>query len=123
MQSLAYDLVNGDDLRSLPPHVRKATLTFITTSTTALDHPDVQLVQDHCKGTAMWSRLLLLRGLLGCGLLLHTLMERRWRVNFGLLHGEDATKRTRLAVPYVAKDVPSQRADFGHPGLSWGLSE
>lgn len=116
VQAVARDVVDGDDLRSLPPDVREAAFTFITTSTSTLDSSDIDLVRSHCQNTIFWPRLLLLRGLLGYGLLLHTLMDRRWRVNFGLMREEDATKRTMLAVPYVAKDIPSQRADFGHPG-------
>ncbi|KDQ10207.1 hypothetical protein BOTBODRAFT_36481 [Botryobasidium botryosum FD-172 SS1] len=122
VQAVASDLVGGDDFRSLPLRIREAALTFITTSTTTLDSHKIQLVHSRCRGTNVWSRLLLLRGLLGYGLLLHTLMERRWRVNFGLLQGEDTLKRTRLAVPYVAKDIPSQRADFGHPDVALVLT-
>ncbi|KDQ10210.1 hypothetical protein BOTBODRAFT_178408 [Botryobasidium botryosum FD-172 SS1] len=122
MQAVACDLVGGDDLRGLPLPVREATFTFITSPTATLNNSEIRLVYEYCKDTILWPRLLLLRGLLGHGLLRHTLMERRWRVNFGLLQGEDATKRTRLAVPYVAKDIPSQRADFGHPDVALVLT-
>ncbi|KDQ19218.1 hypothetical protein BOTBODRAFT_184299 [Botryobasidium botryosum FD-172 SS1] len=122
VQAVARELVSGDDLRSLPLPVREATFSFITTSTATLDESSIRLVYNHCRNTTIWPRLLLLRGLLGHGLLLHTLMDRRWRVNFGLLHGEDGDKRTSLAVPYVAKDVPSQRADFGHPDVALVLT-
>ena len=71
----------------------------------------VQLVKE-CFGS-MWSGLLLLRGLLANGILLFAFRERRWRVDYGL-----APTRTMLAVPYRAKDVPAQRAEFGHPDIA-----
>ncbi|KAI6118443.1 hypothetical protein F5141DRAFT_999967 [Pisolithus sp. B1] len=74
---------------------------------------DVQMTRDCCEGTTMWMILLHLRGLLASGILLLSLMERRWRVGYGL-----APPRTMLAVPYRAKDVPAPRAEFGHPDVA-----
>ena len=62
--------------------------------------------------TPLWAGLLLLRGLFANGILLFAFSERRWRVDYGL-----APTRTMLAVPYRAKDVPAQRAEFGHPDI------
>jgi hypothetical protein len=73
----------------------------------------VQLVKDYSQQTPVWGGLLLLRGLLTSGILLYVLRERRWRVDYGL-----APARTMLAVPYRAKDVPAQRAEFGHPDMA-----
>ncbi|KAI6110733.1 hypothetical protein EDD17DRAFT_1828231 [Pisolithus thermaeus] len=73
---------------------------------------EVQTIRDYCGGTVMWMALLHLRGLLASGILLYALMERRWRVGYGL-----APSRTMLAVPYRAKDVPAPRAEFGHPDV------
>ncbi|KAI6138914.1 hypothetical protein BKA82DRAFT_4230067 [Pisolithus tinctorius] len=61
----------------------------------------------------MWMSLLHLRGLLASGILSFALMERRWRVGYGL-----APPRTMLAVPYRAKDIPAPRAEFGHPDVA-----
>ncbi|KAI6009773.1 hypothetical protein BKA83DRAFT_4632007 [Pisolithus microcarpus] len=74
---------------------------------------DVQMIRDYCEGTTMWMDLLHIRGLLASGILLFSLMERRWRVGYGL-----APWRTMLAVPYRAKDVPAPRAEFGHPDVA-----
>ena len=74
---------------------------------------NVQLVKDYSQQTPMWGGLLLLRGLLATGILLYAFRERRWRVDYGL-----APMRTMLAVPYRAKDVPAQRAEFGHPDIA-----
>jgi hypothetical protein len=73
----------------------------------------VQLVKDYSQKTPVWGGLLLLRGLLATGILLYAFRERRWRVDYGL-----APMRTMLAVPFRAKDVPSQRAEFGHPDIA-----
>jgi hypothetical protein len=60
----------------------------------------------------MWETILLLRGLLAQGVLSYALGARRYRVDYGL-----APERSMLAVPYLAKDVPSLRAEFGHPDV------
>jgi len=57
--------------------------------------------------------VLLLRGLLGHGVLLTVLKEKRWRVDYGL-----DVSRSMLAVPYRAKDIPSPRAEFGHTDVA-----
>ncbi|KAL0576778.1 hypothetical protein V5O48_005205 [Marasmius crinis-equi] len=59
-----------------------------------------------------WKTILLLRGLLGQGLLAHVL-TKRWRVDYGL-----DLSRSLLAIPYRAKDVPSLRSEFGHPDVA-----
>ncbi|KAI6041744.1 hypothetical protein EDC04DRAFT_3139543 [Pisolithus marmoratus] len=94
---------------------RRAERTAIRHFITRIDvaSSEVQLLQDYCGGTAMWMTLLHLRGLLASGILLFALMERRWRVGYGL-----APSRTMLAVPYRAKDVPALRAEFGHPDVA-----
>ena len=56
--------------------------------------------------------ILLLRGLLAGGILLHNLREKRWLVDYGF----DPT-RSMLAVPYRVKDSPAPRAEFGHPEM------
>ncbi|KAI6041743.1 hypothetical protein EDC04DRAFT_2980494 [Pisolithus marmoratus] len=73
----------------------------------------VRIIRNYCGGTTLWMTLLYLRGLLAYGILLFALMERRWRVGYGL-----APSRTMLAVPYRAKDVPALRAEFGHPDVA-----
>jgi hypothetical protein len=59
---------------------------------------------------AMVLALLLLRGLFAAGVLSFAFSQKRWRVNYGL----DLT-RTKLAVPYNAKDSPTARSEFSHP--------
>lgn len=96
-----------------PP--RPAVNRFITQM--QVDQHDLHLVEEYCKGSATWSGLLLLRGLFVHGLLVYVMKERRWRVDYG-----PDPRRTMLAVPYRAKDVPSPRAEFGHPDVAISLT-
>ncbi|KAH9169113.1 hypothetical protein EDB89DRAFT_1908861 [Lactarius sanguifluus] len=104
-------------LAVLSPSIREATRRFITQKEVSVE--DHQLIGSHCSGTSLWSGILLLRGLLvdGEGILGYVLKERRWRVDYGL-----DPSRTLLAVPYRAKDVPSLRAEFGHPDVAIALT-
>ncbi|KAH7882701.1 hypothetical protein F5I97DRAFT_1984211, partial [Phlebopus sp. FC_14] len=95
----------------LSSRLRKAIKAFISVTDVGL--PDIQMVKDHSQGDNLWRGLLLLRGLLASGIIQFALKERRWRVDYGL-----APSRTMLAVPYRAKDVPSLRAEFGHPDIA-----
>ena len=96
--------------QQLPPDLRNAIRSFISCQN--VPPATVRLVKDYAQQT-LWSGLLLLRGLLATGILLFAFTERRWRVDYGL-----APPRTMLAVPYRAKDVPAQRAEFGHPDVA-----
>ncbi|KAI9441026.1 hypothetical protein H4582DRAFT_1516312 [Lactarius indigo] len=104
-------------LAVLSPPIREATRRFITQKRVSVE--DNQLIKSHCSRTSLWSGILLLRGLLvdGEGILGYILKERRWRVDYGL-----DPSRTLLAVPYRAKDVPSLRAEFGHPDVAIALT-
>ncbi|KAI0290847.1 hypothetical protein B0F90DRAFT_1913825 [Multifurca ochricompacta] len=104
-------------LTILPPPVREATRRFITQK--RVSDEDRSLIHSHCSGTSLWNGILLLRGLLmdGEGILYYVLKARRWRVDYGL-----DSSRTLLAVPYRAKDVPSLRAEFGHPDVAITLT-
>ncbi|KAJ1300148.1 hypothetical protein OPQ81_011901 [Rhizoctonia solani] len=57
--------------------------------------------------------LLLVRGLLVSGILVFALKHKHYRVDYGL-----HLNRSLLAVPYRAKDLPSLRAEFGHPDVA-----
>ena len=97
--------------QQLPPNLRNAIRSFI--SCQDVPPAKLRLVKDYSQQTPLWGGLLLLRGLLATGILLFAFRERRWRVDYGL-----APTRTMLAVPYRAKDVPAQRAEFGHPDVA-----
>ncbi|KAG1750373.1 uncharacterized protein EDB91DRAFT_1243950 [Suillus paluster] len=119
VQWIAQDVISGAlenlsfDQASF--HVKQAVCQFIATE--ELSNECISLVEDRYRGTTVWPGLLVLRGLLACGILVYALKERRWRVDYGL-----APKRTMLAVPFRAKDMPSLRAEFGHPDVAVTLT-
>ena len=80
-------------------------------------HPDiVRTVEKYARQSTNWGSLLLLRGLLAHNILLFALTQRRWRVDYGL--DPNIPPRTMLAIPYRAKDVPADMAEFGHPDVT-----
>lgn len=93
-----------------PEDIRRAALLMIIEIHVPVQA--AQQVREYCENSGSWKGLLLLRGLFAHGILIYTLKERRWRVDYGL-----DPRRTMLAVPYRAKDVPAQRAEFGHPDV------
>ncbi|KAJ8583955.1 hypothetical protein M405DRAFT_708883, partial [Rhizopogon salebrosus TDB-379] len=95
----------------VPPRIKDAIRKCFTVSVT--DEQYLDQVRQYCAGSSLWGGLLLIRGLLAHGILVYALKERRWRIDYGLDH-----QRTMLAVPYRAKDVPSCRAEFGHPDIA-----
>ncbi|KAG1750381.1 uncharacterized protein EDB91DRAFT_686470 [Suillus paluster] len=119
VQWIAQDVIDGAldnisfDQASL--QVKQAVRQFIAVEEISDDC--IRLVEDHCRDTTVWPGLLVLRGLLACSILVYALKERRWRVDYGL-----APKRTMLAVPFRAKDMPSLRAEFGHPDVAVTLT-
>ncbi|UKZ71018.1 uncharacterized protein TrAtP1_011986 [Trichoderma atroviride] len=64
---------------------------------------------------SMKGPLLLVRGLIAEGVLSFAFRQKRWRVNYGL--DLSRVPKTRLAVPYRAKDSPTSRSEFSHPDV------
>ncbi|KAG1892808.1 hypothetical protein F4604DRAFT_1913503 [Suillus subluteus] len=95
----------------VPSHIKDTICEYLTQFT--IEPQLLHEVRSYYAGSSMWNGLLLIRGLLAHGVLIYTLKERRWRVDYGL-----DPQRTMLAVPYRAKDVPSSRAEFGHPDIA-----
>lgn len=97
---------------SLPRTLGSFPIEFITSP-----NPSDQVMQDveiYRTGDAViWQKMLILRGFIAFDILLHGLKEKRWRVQYGL-----DLKRSRLAIPYRARDVPSARSEFGHPDVT-----
>lgn len=58
--------------------------------------------------------LLVLRGLLSYEIL-YAVLKKRWRVDFGV---NLINKYLLQAVPFKAKDVPAERAQFAHPDIA-----
>ena len=111
LKDIDDDRLSHFSFGQLRSDLRDAIQTFISCEEVPTEI--VQLVKRYSQESTLWSGLLLLRGLLASGILLFAFKERRWRVDYGL-----APPRTMLAVPYRAKDVPAQRAEFGHPDVA-----
>lgn len=60
--------------------------------------------------------LLMLRGLIAQGIIAFSLGQKRWRVNYGV--DSNREPKTKLAVPFRAKDDPAPRAEFSHPDVA-----
>ena len=71
-----------------------------------------QLRQIYAQSPAALKIAYLMRGLFVHRILLSTL-KKRWNVQYGLHPGRDP-----IAVPYHAKGVPSEQAEWGHPDIS-----
>lgn len=115
---VARDVCNygfpGFPISRQPDASRENVLKYI--SQPSLSLADIEKVE---KGV-FWTEttrhhLLLLRGLFAGGILAFSFGHKRWRVNYGL----DRTRKpaTQLAVPYRAKDMPTQRSEFSHPDV------
>ncbi len=109
--------LNGFPIARQPEPVRQAVFRYITEPNLTAD--EIARVENQGLG-GFWAdttsnTLLLLRGLIAGGVLAFTFGQKRWRVNYGL----DATRqpRTKLAVPYRAKDNPTPRSEFSHPDV------
>ncbi|KIK69250.1 hypothetical protein GYMLUDRAFT_255795 [Collybiopsis luxurians FD-317 M1] len=99
------------NVRFLPDTMQVRARDFITQP--KLENATAEELRQYCGGGNDWKHLLLLRGLIAHGILVYALKERHYRVDFGL-----DLSRSLLAVPYRAKDVPSIRAEFGHPDVA-----
>ena len=113
------NLLPSFSFRRFSSEDRTTLFNFITKA--AIDSDLYDQVVDICRGqdhsalggSSILKPVLLLRGLLGHGVLLTVLKEKRWRVDYGL-----DVRRSMLAVPYRAKDSPSPRAEFGHTDVA-----
>jgi len=61
---------------------------------------------------------LILRGYLAFDVL-ESILMKRWRVNYG---AHPTRKKYQMAVPFQAKDVASERTEFGHPDVALSLT-
>lgn len=117
MQRLADHICNsgliGLQISRQPEDVRNTVHSYITKR--ELTAAEISAIET----SLFWnettkSPLLLIRGIIACGVLGFVLEQKRWRVNYGLA---SRTPPTQLAVPYRAKDSPSPRSEFSHPDV------
>ncbi|KAG8742151.1 hypothetical protein FRC10_001959 [Ceratobasidium sp. 414] len=113
LQSVASDAIAGHvpnlNFSLLPPKTRESVLRLLVKK----DLPEDAFALLEDLDSSVQNGLLLLRGLLACGILTFALRDKHYRVDYGL-----HLIRSLLAVPYHAKDIPSLRAEFGHPDVA-----
>ncbi|GME23911.1 hypothetical protein GTA08_BOTSDO13117 [Neofusicoccum parvum] len=98
-------------LKDCSPADREVVRRFI--SETHVQETDEQCIKTIFAGRELMRKnTYLLRGLLAHGILLLTL-KKRWNVQYGL----DST-REPISVPYHAKGVPFDQAEWGHPDVT-----
>ncbi|KAL9640124.1 MAG: hypothetical protein Q9204_000841 [Flavoplaca sp. TL-2023a] len=108
--------VPGLVMSNLPREVSEAAANFITLED--VSNADCKTVKMYFSQDEDYlKKLLFVRGLIACGILLHVLHDKRWSVTYGL----DLT-RCLCAVPYRARGVPAPTAEFGHPDISIALT-
>ncbi|KAG2494611.1 hypothetical protein HYH03_007376 [Edaphochlamys debaryana] len=130
-QALAEELTEHPPLQLhwLTEHPLKARILacILDTSLAAEEHlgPDVAGRGEGQLTPYRVSQVLALRGLLGCGVLEHGL-QKRHRVDYGVDRSTPqrpaqlpgARGRTRMAVPFRAAHVPSERSEFAQPDVA-----
>lgn len=109
--------LEGFPIARQPTSIRQAVMRYLIEPT--LSPYEISRVESQ-GSNGFWSEatsqiILLLRGLLAGGVISFALRQKRWRVQYGL----DLRRRprTKLAVPYRAKDSPTLRSEFSHPDV------
>ncbi|KAK4551476.1 hypothetical protein LTR86_011153 [Recurvomyces mirabilis] len=105
--------LEGFPIARQPPEVRKAACHYMVETEVNDSSMETLEAGGFLKG-AIYQQLLLLRGLLAGGILVFALSRKRWRVSYGRAN---RLPPTRLAVPYRARDTPTQRSEFSHPDV------
>lgn len=112
---ICYQGLDGFPITRQPEKRRTAIRRYI--SETSLSEEQVNAVEQ----SPFWhesviNTLLMLRGLIAQGIIAFSLGQKRWRVNYGVDPNRDP--KTKLAVPFRAKDDPAPRAEFSHPDVA-----
>ncbi|KAJ4865601.1 hypothetical protein T069G_02131 [Trichoderma breve] len=107
-------------IRTRPPAIRECIRKYILNSSLDINNINCIEVKSGLFTESMKGPLLLIRGLIAEGVLSFAFRQKRWRVNYGL--DLSRTPKTRLAVPYRAKDSPTTRSEFSHPDVVIALT-
>ncbi|QYS92728.1 hypothetical protein H0G86_000129 [Trichoderma simmonsii] len=107
--------VPGLPIMRQPPAIRECIREYILNSSLNVNKINSVEVESGFFTESMQGPLLLIRGLIAEGVLSFAFKQKRWRVNYGL--DLSRTPKTRLAVPYRAKDSPTTRSEFSHPDV------
>ncbi|KAL9651875.1 hypothetical protein ABK040_000221 [Willaertia magna] len=95
---------------------KEAVMKFIVNE--EIDKQDLEVIHSMFKDSPILNELFILRGLFAYGVL-YLALNRRWRVNYGVKQGGERL----IAVPFRAKDVAAERAEFGHPDVAILLTQ
>ncbi|KAJ4146956.1 hypothetical protein LMH87_001509 [Akanthomyces muscarius] len=114
-ESICKKGLSGFSIAHQSEAVRAAVCLYISKPHLAQDERDYVELHSGFMTDETRDTLLLLRGLMALGILSFILEKKRWRVDYGL---DPLRQRpTRMAVPFRAKDLPSDRSDFSHPDV------
>ncbi|GKZ98243.1 hypothetical protein AnigIFM59636_002476 [Aspergillus niger] len=116
LMSMVLSAIDKHGLTGLPLHlwsrrIRQRALNFIRFAHLMPQEP--QFLRDAFGQGTTLRKLLVLRGLLAHGILMFALTGKRWLVDYGL-----HPSRCMMAVPFRAKGIPSEHAEFGHPDVA-----
>lgn len=108
---------SGFPIARQPEKVRQAVFKYVTKwHLTVEEIAEVEIENVKCFRTdSTRNPLLLIRGLIAGGVLSFAFGSKRWRVNYGL--DPNRLLKTKLAVPFRAKDNPKARSEFSHPDV------
>ena len=109
VESVGQGRIPTISFQNCPPERKFAVLNFISNFDVIPAHCDEVSCFTAKKPTLM-KKLLLLRGLIAHGLLIHAIKDKRWSVNYGL-----HPTKCMSAVPYRAHKVPAISAEFAQP--------
>ncbi|CEJ62533.1 hypothetical protein PMG11_11030 [Penicillium brasilianum] len=114
------DIIGEEGLPGLPiqqwaRRVRQSALDFIRFMDTTRGCRN--FIQENFQGGVLHRKLLVLRGLFAHNILKFSLASKRWLVDYGL-----HSSRCLMAVPFRAKGIPSENAEFGHPDVAITLT-
>ncbi|PYI17507.1 hypothetical protein BO99DRAFT_434398 [Aspergillus violaceofuscus CBS 115571] len=115
LQTLFENGLPGLPLHCWPQYIYDSACRFV--SVTSVTSQDERTLRDAFAGGVIMNRLLVLRGLLAHGIFQFALSGKRWNVDYGL-----HPSRCMMAVPFRARGVPSEHAEFGHPDVAVTLT-
>jgi hypothetical protein len=115
VEAIGEEGLPGIPINQWTRRVRRSALDFIRFADTTNGCRNV--LRDAFEGGDFMRKLLVLRGLLAHHILKFALAGKRWLVDYGL-----HPYRCLMAVPFRAKGIPSENAEFGHPDVAISLT-
>ncbi|PYI01554.1 hypothetical protein BO78DRAFT_423452 [Aspergillus sclerotiicarbonarius CBS 121057] len=120
LMDMVLTAIKEQGLPGLPLHlwgrrIRQCAFNFIRFAQPTPQ--EIQALRDACERGTSFHKLLVLRGLLAYRILRFVLAEKRWLVDYGL-----HPRRCMMAVPFRAKGIPSENAEFAHPDVAITLT-